>query len=545
MISRGALVVGGRALDLDAHRVAHEAAGDALDARRHRRREQDRLAAVGRGREDRLDVLGEAHVEHLVGLVEHDEADGVEGERAPVDVVDRPARRGDDDVHAVAQGAELAEDRLPAVDRHDLGADAAPVAVARLGHLHGQLAGRHQHEGDRVTGRVVDELQRRQREGGRLAGAGGGLPEHVAAGEHLGDGVALDRRRLLVPERGDRLEQARLQTEVGEDRHGVAAVGLEPAGLDLDGLAPLQHAPDVQLGGAPLDGVGERVLDVGPVDEAVRRHLLERVRLGQELEHRRVAPGDDRGEAVEQPQELLAALDDALVVERHVPAGVLVADLGQARLEVLEVAPHVAVVRPEAGQVDVGQEEHVAADAEAAVATGVAGQVHGLDGRAAAEVEDVTVGEAVGVGTGREAELLDDGRRERVVDRHAVDVHQALQALHAREVLDVDVDPGIGERAVAGDVVLVAVAVDDGVDGDRRAALDDRHRRVDEQRLGRAAHEQRVPGRVGAVAGSGQHADGVRQLPSIVAPVRGHRSNVPFTRPDRGTSANCVRLSLA
>ena len=101
----------------------------------------------------------------------------------------------------------------------------------------------------------------------------------------------------------------------------------------------------MQLGGAPLDGVGERVLDVRPVDEAVRRHLVERVRLGEELEHRRVAAVDHRGEGVEQPQELVAALDHALVVERDVEVGVLVADLGEARLEVLEVAPHVAVVR--------------------------------------------------------------------------------------------------------------------------------------------------------------------------------------------------------
>ena len=31
--------------------------------------------AVGQGIEEQLDVLGEAHVEHLVRLVEHDRAD--------------------------------------------------------------------------------------------------------------------------------------------------------------------------------------------------------------------------------------------------------------------------------------------------------------------------------------------------------------------------------------------------------------------------------------------------------------------------------------
>ena len=111
--------------------------------------------SVRRGPEDRLDVLGEAHVEHLVGLVEHDDADAVEPQRAAIDVVDRPARRGDDDVDAVAQGAELAADRLAAVDRQDPHAELAPVAVHRLGHLHGELAGRHQHEGDGLRRRTV------------------------------------------------------------------------------------------------------------------------------------------------------------------------------------------------------------------------------------------------------------------------------------------------------------------------------------------------------------------------------------------------------
>ena len=43
---------------------------------------------VAGGAEDLLEVVGEAHVEHLVGLVEHDGLDLVEPERAAVEVVD-------------------------------------------------------------------------------------------------------------------------------------------------------------------------------------------------------------------------------------------------------------------------------------------------------------------------------------------------------------------------------------------------------------------------------------------------------------------------
>ena len=49
---------------------------------------------------------------------------------------------------------------------------------------------------------------------------------------------------------------------------------------------------------------------------------VERVRLGEELEHRLVPAGDHGVELVEQTQELLAALDHALVVERDVEVGV-------------------------------------------------------------------------------------------------------------------------------------------------------------------------------------------------------------------------------
>ena len=113
-----------------------------LDPRRHGGREQHGLGLVRQGVEDGVEVLGEAHVEHLVGLVEHDDLDGLEVEAAAGEVVDGPARGGDDDVDAAVQGVQLAADGLAAVDREHPGAEAAAVAVDGLGDLHGQLAGR-------------------------------------------------------------------------------------------------------------------------------------------------------------------------------------------------------------------------------------------------------------------------------------------------------------------------------------------------------------------------------------------------------------------
>ena len=156
------------------------------------------------------------------------------------------------------------------------------------------------------------------------------------------------------------------------------------------------------------------------------------------------------------------------------------------------------------------------------MAAGVPGQVHGLDG-GAAEVEDVAVDEALGVGPRRVVEVLDDLGGELVVHRQPVHGHQPVEAADAGQVLGVDVDAGVGEQPVAGDVVLVAVAVDDGVDRHRRAApLDDRDRRVDDQRLGPARDEQRVARRVGAVGVADEHADRVGQPTLVVTPVLRH-----------------------
>ena len=69
-----------------------------------------------------------------------------EVERAAADVVQRAARRGDDDVDAALERADLPVHRRAAVDRHRDDAERLPVPVDRLGHLHRQLARRHEHQ---------------------------------------------------------------------------------------------------------------------------------------------------------------------------------------------------------------------------------------------------------------------------------------------------------------------------------------------------------------------------------------------------------------
>ena len=81
---------------LEAGRELRVAAGQLADLAVERRREEHRLAVAGRQPDDPVDLRLEAHVEHPVGLVEHEHRDGVERDQLPVDEVLQAAGRGDE-----------------------------------------------------------------------------------------------------------------------------------------------------------------------------------------------------------------------------------------------------------------------------------------------------------------------------------------------------------------------------------------------------------------------------------------------------------------
>ena len=205
--------------DPDRRRVVHVALGELLDRRRHRRREERRLAPARAHPQDLLDVLDEAEVEHLVGLVEDDVAGRGEDQRAPRHQVHHPADGGDDDVGAGAQLRLLGADRGAAEDGDDLDVEVLGVGAQRLRHLDAELAGRRQDDRLHLVVVGVEVLQQRQAEGGGLAGAGLRLADHVVAAEQLRDRLLLDRRRLLEAELVERLLDLRREAEVFEGGH--------------------------------------------------------------------------------------------------------------------------------------------------------------------------------------------------------------------------------------------------------------------------------------------------------------------------------------
>ena len=204
-------------LDAHVHRLPRVVFDQRADHRRHRGRKENRLPIGGRLLEDGLDVLAETHVEHPVGLVEDDHPEVLQLQRLALQMVHHAPWRADDDLRAFAQTAELAVVALPAVDRQ--------LAHALLEHrqlrhllrdLHGQLPRRAEDQHLRPANGYVHALDRRDGKCRGLARAGLRKPDDVGAGEELGNGLGLDRRRLLEAHFGDGLEDLRREPEFGE-----------------------------------------------------------------------------------------------------------------------------------------------------------------------------------------------------------------------------------------------------------------------------------------------------------------------------------------
>jgi len=109
-------------------RIAQHLLGELGYGARHRRGKEQRLPAGGQLRDDFADVMDEAHVEHPVGLIEHEKFDLAKTQCVALHQVEEAARRGDEHVDAVEQGAYLRPHRHAA--DHQRGADADVPAIS-------------------------------------------------------------------------------------------------------------------------------------------------------------------------------------------------------------------------------------------------------------------------------------------------------------------------------------------------------------------------------------------------------------------------------
>ena len=224
----GGLRVVGRVGD----RVGHVLLDEGVDAAVQGGGEEQSLTTLGDGVEDARHLLDEAHVGHVVGLVEDGDLDLVEVDGTAIHEVDESARGGNEQVDALGQRIDLLVVGQPAGDQLVPQAADMDQRLEGVADLHGELTGRDEHEGagplGLPLGAVTQTGDRGQAEGQGLAGAGSATAEDIAPGERIGDGRGLDREGLGDAVAGQSLDEQRGQAEGGE-----AVVGRHLRGTSL------------------------------------------------------------------------------------------------------------------------------------------------------------------------------------------------------------------------------------------------------------------------------------------------------------------------
>ena len=211
---------GGLGRDRNPDRIVQHPLGKIGDFARHGGREEQVLPARRQLADDRPDVVDEPHVEHAVGFVEHEDLDPIELDGAKLHQVAQPARRRDQHVDAADQIADLTIDRHAADGERHARPHMPAVGLEAVDDLRGQFARRAQHQhaaGPLLEAlSVVGEMMKdRQCEGRGLAGSGLGDADDITPGQHLRNGLGLDRGRVGVlffdKSAGDGLGKAELE----------------------------------------------------------------------------------------------------------------------------------------------------------------------------------------------------------------------------------------------------------------------------------------------------------------------------------------------
>ena len=155
---------------------------------------------IGRNLADALDIGNEAHVEHAVGFVDHQDLDAVQHQLATLDMVEQPARRGDQDVGATVDLDILVVERHAADQQRNGQAVVAAEPLEGFMDLRRQLPGGLEDQCPRHAGPARPfsrSDQHRQGEGGSFPRTGLGEAQDIPALQGWWNGFGLDGGRNL------------------------------------------------------------------------------------------------------------------------------------------------------------------------------------------------------------------------------------------------------------------------------------------------------------------------------------------------------------
>ena len=168
---------------------------------------------------DELDVGNEPHVEHPIGFVDDEEFAPCEQDLAPLEQVHQPARGGDQHVNAVIERFDLVAHLHAADQQSHLEIVVLAVLFEVLGDLNREFAGGLKDQGTRHSRAAAaggEDIDHRQHETGRLAGARLSNRDHVLHHQDLRDRLRLDGCRLAIASSLDCLQQFVGKAEIGK-----------------------------------------------------------------------------------------------------------------------------------------------------------------------------------------------------------------------------------------------------------------------------------------------------------------------------------------
>jgi len=178
-----------------------------------------RLPAGGEQAADALDVRDEAHVEHAVGLVDHQDVDAAQQDAPALELVEHAAGSGDQHVGAAIEHLVLVFEADAADQQRHRQAMVLAVFFEILGNLRGELARRLEDQRTRHAGArpaAFEQGEHGQDERGRLAGPGLRNADDVLLFEDIRDGLRLNFSGLGVTRGRDRVGHFGAEAEPGK-----------------------------------------------------------------------------------------------------------------------------------------------------------------------------------------------------------------------------------------------------------------------------------------------------------------------------------------
>ena len=218
---RDALHRGVAGRDLDALGVLEQVGRQFADLVAEGGREQQALLVFGHQGQHFFHVMDEAHVQHAVGFVEHQNFDAGQVQEALALQVEQTAGCGHQNVHAAFDLADLRVHAHAAKNHGGVELQVFAIVTHRLFDLGGQFAGGCQHQSaDGFAAKTVfarltqaQLVQHGQGKRGGFACAGLGASQQVLSSQNGRNGLGLDGGRGVIAELAHSLHEGRSQIQ--------------------------------------------------------------------------------------------------------------------------------------------------------------------------------------------------------------------------------------------------------------------------------------------------------------------------------------------